>query len=100
MNYKRLFLENTYIFITIVTNKRQKILINNINLLRKSFCECKKQYNFDIFSIVILPDHIHMIIKPENINEYPKIIGRIKQYFTKNSGIEYQTNKNRESTIW
>jgi len=100
MNYKRLFIDNTYLFITIVTNKRKKILIKNIDLLRKSFKECKKKYNFDIFSIVIIPDHIHMIIKPENINEYPQIIGLIKIYFTKNSNIKYEINNTREANVW
>jgi putative transposase len=100
MNYKRLFIDNTYLFITIVTNKRKKILIKNIDLLRKSFKECKKKYNFDIFSIVIIPDHLHMIIKPENINEYPQIIGLIKIYFTKNSNIKYEINNTREANVW
>lgn len=100
MNYKRLFIPNTYIFITIVTHKRQKILIENINHLKNSFVQCKRKYDFDIFSIVIIPDHIHMIIKPACISDYPKIIGQIKVNFTKNSNIEYKTNNNRESTIW
>lgn len=100
MNYKRLFLDNTYVFITIVTGKRKKFLIENIDLLRESFNECKKKYAFDIFAIAIMPDHIHMIIKPKNINEYPKIIGQIKMYFTKNSKVKYETNNNRESNIW
>ena len=41
-----------------------------------------------------------MIIKPENINEYPKIIGTIKRTFTKISNIQYSLNKNGESNIW
>lgn len=100
MNYKRLFIENTYVFLTIVTYKRKKILIKNIDVLRKSFEKCKQKYNFDIFSIVIIPDHVHMIIKPKDINEYPKIIGQIKAYFTKNININYEINSNREATIW
>jgi putative transposase len=100
MNYKRLFIENTYVFLTIITHKRKKILIKNIKLLRKSFSECKKKYNFDIFSIVIMPNHIHMIIKPENIYEYPKIVGQIKSYFTKNLPFEYELNSSREANIW
>lgn len=100
MNYKRLFIENTYVFITLVTYKRKKILIKNIEVLRKSFEECKKKFDFDIFYIVIIPDHIRMIIKPKNINDYPKIIGQIKSHFTKNVNIEYEMNNNREATIW
>lgn len=41
-----------------------------------------------------------MIIKPKNIEEYPKIIGSIKSKFTKLSNIERSINNNRESNIW
>lgn len=83
-NYRRIFQENSYLFITIVTFKRNPILIKHIKLLREAFKNAKKFYNYEIFGIVILPDHIHMIIKPENISDYPKIIFSIKYYFSKN----------------
>ena len=100
MNYKRLFIEHTYVILTIVTHMRKKILIENVDILRKSFEQCKKRYDFEIFAIVINPDHLHMILKPKNINEYPKIIGQIKAGFTKNVNIEYEMNNSRESNIW
>ena len=60
-NYKRIFLPDHYIFITMVTKCRNLILIDNIELLRNSFKTVKKKYNFEIYGIVILPDHVHMI---------------------------------------
>lgn len=84
MNYKRAFIKNAQIFITIVTSKRRKILIQNIDLLRQSFKFAKEKIKFDIIAIVIIPDHIHMIIKPEDINKYPEIIKLIKTHFSKN----------------
>jgi len=57
-NYKRLFLQNHYVFLTIVTNNRQPLLIDNIELLRESFKRAKQTYNFEIFASVILPEHI------------------------------------------
>ena len=36
MRYKRLFLENAYVFLTVVTSKRRPILIDNIALLKES----------------------------------------------------------------
>ena len=83
-NYKRLFLQNHYVFLTIVTNNRQPLLIDNIELLRESFKRAKQTYNFEIFASVILPDHIHLILLPKNINEYPKIIFAIKYHFSRN----------------
>lgn len=84
MNYKRLFIENGYIFVTVVTHNRNKILIENINTLKNSLKFVKTFYSFEILAICILPDHLHMIIHPEKTEEYPKIIKSIKYSFTKN----------------
>ena len=108
MKYKRLFLENTYVFLTVVTSKRRHILIDNVELLRKSFKNAKRFHSFEIFGIVILPEHFHIIIKPNSIENYPKIIHLIKTYFSKNIDItkikNYQTSvsreKKQEKDIW
>lgn len=83
-NYKRYYLENHSVFLTVVTYKRQPILIDNINLLRESFRKTLLTYNYEIYAIVILPDHFHIIIKPENIEDFSKIIGSVKKNFTYN----------------
>lgn len=81
-NYRRLFIQNSYLFLVITTNYRRPILIDNIELLRESFKHTKTIYNFEIFGLVILPDHIHLLLRPENIKEYPKIIRAIKYNFS------------------
>lgn len=88
-----------------VTHKRADILINNIDMLRKSFANSKKFYNYEIFAIVVLPDHLHMIIKPENIEDYPKIISRIKHYFSRSiktidTNLSDSKISKREKGIW
>ncbi|MDD3435594.1 MAG: transposase [Candidatus Gastranaerophilales bacterium] len=83
-NYRRLFLDGYYVFITCVTFKRNPILIDNVEHLRNGFKLAKDKYNFEITAIVILKDHFHLILRPENINDYPKIIIEIKQYFSHN----------------
>lgn len=83
-NYRRLFIQNTYVFITITTNYRQQILIKNINVLRQGFKNTMNIYNFEAFATVILPEHLHLILRCEKIEEYPKIIHSIKYYFSKN----------------
>ena len=64
-----------------VTQGRNPILIDNIDLLRHAFGLSKKRYDYRIDAIVVLPDHIHMIITPKNADEYPKIISHIKRGF-------------------
>ena len=73
-----------------VTHRREPILIENITLLRESFQESMCYYNYTIDAIVILPDHIHMIITPKIVNEYPKIIHAVKYNFSK----RHYNNKN------
>lgn len=84
MNYRRLFVENSCVFITIVVNNRIPIIIDNINLIYDAFSNVSNFYNFELLAYCIQKDHIHCIIKPENINEYPKIIKSFKYSFTKN----------------
>lgn len=83
-NYRRLFKPDGYIFITIVTFNRKPILINNIDIFRQSFKNVQKIYNFVIFAISVMPDHLHMLIKPEKNEQYPKIISSIKHNFSRN----------------
>ena len=108
MNYRRAHIENSKIFITIVTSKRRPILIENIDLLRNSFKQAKEKIKFEIDAIVILPDHLHMIIQPEDNKIYPEIIKRIKVNFSRNIDTikiedyeESESRKNKkEKDIW
>ena len=108
MNYRRVYIQNSKIFITIVANKRRQILIKNIDLLRNSFNLIKEKIKFNIDAIVILPDHLHMIIEPKEIKKYPEIIKGIKANFSRNidkSKIEdYEESESRknknETDIW
>jgi putative transposase len=81
-DYKRLFLDGYSYYLTIVTHKRMPLLIEHIEALRESFCESKRYYSYSIDAIVILPDHLHMIITPSDVHEYPKIIRAIKYNFS------------------
>lgn len=89
INYKRVFEDGYSYFITIVTHKRNPILLENIELLRESFKVSKSKYLYKIEAIVILPDHLHMILTPNIANEYPKIIQSIKYHFTRHCEAKY-----------
>lgn len=106
MKYKRIFVQNSYVHIVVVTYKRNSILIDNIDLLHESFKNAKQFFDFEIVAVCILPNHFHLILNPKDINEYPKIITTIKYYFSKridNVGVETPTYgyKNKgEKGIW
>ena len=57
-------------------------------MLRESFKRAQKTYKFKIYASVILPEHLHLIIIPEKIEEYPKIIFSVKYHFSRNVKID------------
>lgn len=103
-NYKRLFLAEHSYYLTMVTHRRNPILIDNIELLRDSFRESKRFYIYNIDAIVVLPDHIHMIITPKNVTDYPKIVKAIKYNFSRHFNVEeeqsYSRYKRKIKPIW
>ncbi len=91
MNYKRVFVPNSYVHLIIVAYNRKDIFVENIELLRDSFKNAKQIFDFEIIAICVLPNHIHMILNPNNIQEYPNIITSIKYYFSKNCNVGVET---------
>ena len=87
MNYTRLYIPNSIVFITVVTSKRREILIDNIELLKHSIANAHKFYEFSILAICVLKDHFHVLIKTKNIKDYSKIITLIKRTFSQNIDI-------------
>ncbi len=108
MNYRRLYVSNRIVFITVVTSKRREILIDNIELLKYSVTNAHKYYKFSIIAICVLKDHLHFLLQPQNIKDYSKIITLIKRTFSKNIDIskikDYKLTssniKRNERDIW
>lgn len=105
MNYRRLFIKNGLLFITIVTNNRQPILINNIKIIKQCAINVMKIYKYKLLAYCILNDHIHCVIKPKNVEDYPKIIKSFKYSFTKNVGLvkptySYEVASSKSNKIW
>ena len=97
-NYTRVFEQGYDYFFTIVTHKRNSILIQNASLLKKSFKHSKQMFEFEIKAIVVLHEHIHMIITPKDVTEYPNIIKTIKQYFSKHVDSKYYAHINQSKS--
>src|SRR5574344_2045748 len=82
MNYRRVFIKNSFVHIVITSYDRKAIFIQNIQTLRNAFRNTMKIYSFEIIAICVLPEHIHLILNPKDINQYPKIISSIKHCFS------------------
>lgn len=102
-NYKRYYTPDSIVFVTIVTAGRIPFLIENIDLLRQSIKD--SIYKFQIIAGVVMPDHLHLLIKPENIRDLSKIIFSIKYRFSRNftGGVgtpPYNKTRKGEKGIW
>ncbi len=86
MNYRRVFVPNTYLHIIITSYNKKPLFIDNIDILRTAFKNTMQVYKYEIIAICVLPEHIHLILYPKDINNYPKIISSIKHYFSRNVG--------------
>ena len=86
MNYRRVFVPNTYLHIIITSYNRKPLFIDNIDILRTAFKNTMQLYKYEIIAICVLPEHIHLILYLKDINNYPKIISSIKHYFSRNVG--------------
>lgn len=67
--------------------------------MRDCFKKAKSNFNFELFGSVILPDHFHIIIKPEKTDNFPKIIGTIKRNFTQSISNNFQNENISDSRI-
>ena len=57
-------------------------MTNNTELLKAAIKQVHLKYEFNIIALCILKNHIHMIIKEPDLNNYSKIVGNIKKYFS------------------
>lgn len=101
-NFRRYYIQNGIVFVTMVTYNREPILIKHIELLRESLKSIK--YHFTIIAGIVMPNHLHLLIQVHNSNEYPKIITSFKSYFSRNMPKNYNQTmaqiKRREKGIW
>jgi putative transposase len=77
---KRFYLPGTAYFITCVTENRQKLFANEVNvqILLGVMEHYRKEYGFRISSYCILPDHFHCLVIPSGEAEISKIMKGIK----------------------
>lgn len=110
-NFRRVFVENSYVFITVaINNRHRKLLTNYIAELKLVLKAVKTQIQFELHAIAIMPEHFHMIIRPGSTADYPKIVSLIKINFTKSlprelkaelsNEVSISKTKKRESGVW
>lgn len=101
MNYKRLFIPNSLVFLTIVTQDRANILLDNLDILNHALFNTIKLYKYNLIAYTVQSNHIHCILKPKSISDYSNIIKSFKYSFTKQYKQKYLlTKKLWQNRFW
>jgi len=105
VSYRRNFLEGgSYFFTVNLRDRRSKLLVEEVNLLRQSIKAVQGKYPFQIDAIVVLPEHLHAIwTLPEFDADYSARWRRIKGYFTRElskPGSLLEKNDRHEYCVW
>ena len=105
-NYRRNYVDGgTYFFTVNLADRKQKLLIEQVDILREAFRVVKKAHPFQIDAIVILPDHLHTIwTLPENDHDFSLRWRQIKSNFSRHLEKQESISKSRlqkqERGIW
>jgi len=99
--YRRVLVPGGTYFFTLVTWHRQPLLTSEerIELLRDAFRHVKARRPFTIDGIVILPDHLHCILRlPPGDADYSGRWREIKKRFSRT--VDTRTNHRNERPVW
>ncbi len=95
----------SYFFTVNLQERKQKLLTEQIDLLRDAFREVKKDHPFQIDAIVILPEHLHTLwTLPEQDDDFSLRWRQIKSAFSRKielgERISKSRNQKQERGIW
>lgn len=94
----------TYFFTVTLRDRRATYLVDYIADLRTAFRVAKQQQSFEIIAIVILPEHLHTVIRMADSDaDYAKLWRTIKSHFTQRlllNGVPLQRNVRGEYDLW
>jgi len=94
----------TFFFTVTLADRRSRLLVEHVDLLREAFRVVRRKYPFQIEAIAVLPDHLHAIWKlPQDDDDYPSRWRAIKSRFTRmlrKRGVPLTPNAKGEYGLW
>ncbi len=84
MNFRRYYVPNAIVFITTVVFMREPAFANpdHVALLLETMRTAKRLHPFAMIAYVILPDHLHLLIRPIGASTFSQIMHSMKSYFS------------------
>jgi putative transposase len=94
----------TFFFTVTLADRRARLLVENIDLLRAAFRTARSERPFAIDAIVVLPEHLHVVMTlPSGDADFSGRWRRIKGYFSSallRSSTPIARRPNSELALW
>ncbi|MEA3464083.1 MAG: transposase [Patescibacteria group bacterium] len=86
---KRFYGPDKIYFITTVTHRRFPFFKEDLfcDLFVENLRICKELKKFKLYAFIIIPDHIHLLLKPGNNFNISQIMHAIKRHFSRNANL-------------
>ncbi|MDM7926362.1 MAG: transposase [bacterium] len=96
MDIRRYHIPGAVFFITCVNHQRKPIFskMENVVLLMNTLSEVQKHYSHHLYAYVILPDHFHFLLEPEQCT-----ISAVIQSLRRNFTCNYKRHHQIEASI-
>jgi putative transposase len=106
-DYRRFYISGSTWFFTVNLAERQnnRLLVENIDLLRAAFRHVKSRRPFDMPAVVIMPDHLHCIwtLPPDDADfstRWNQLKGHFSRHIDKGERVSQSRGKRRERGLW
>jgi len=106
MQYRRAgVIGGTYFFTVNLHDRQSSLLLEQVELLRKSVRHVQRSHPFNIIAMVVLPEHLHAIWQlPDEDKDYSLRWSLIKSHFSrsipKHEFINQSRKEKRERGLW
>jgi len=80
---------------------RRKVLVDGVDIrLKELLIEKSKQMNVVIENMEVMPDHIHLFVKCQPVDNPQQIVGQLKGYASRYLRAEFPKLKSRLPCLW
>jgi len=97
MSQIRIYIDDAIYFVTTRTFDFQRLFAedDNCRLFLEVLDFCHKKFKFKLYGFAVMPDHVHLLIEPNEKYNISEIIHRIKGNFA----IKYHRQRNHKGSV-
>ncbi len=73
----------TFFFTVTLRDRRDDALVRHVDALRASWLAARSRHPHEVIAVVVLPDHLHAVVRPLDDTNYSTLLQELKKGFTR-----------------